>query len=277
MCQDLLDQGVREASTLGDRVETLCNLGDLVVLDESPAHQLVPHDDRRDERQAMTLTCEQPEHRHVVDLGENDRPDAGELRQPVERDVDAAIERRGRDWSQIHPEWGLARNAEFIAARRHRTRGIDLEGRAFLHDYNWRRDEDWNVLELILTAPTVVASWINLQYYGSAMNQDAFGSGNKVLHNVVGTLDVLDGNAGDLRVGLPSQAVHDGTKPVHEPVRLNVFIEAPTEQIDAILDKHDNVRELVDNGWIHLLAIGEDGEVRARAAAEGPWAPVTER
>jgi uncharacterized protein YbcC (UPF0753/DUF2309 family) len=191
--------------------------------------------------------------------------------------LDDAIERRGRDWSQVRPEWGLARNAAFIAARRDRTRGIDLEGRAFLHDYDWRRDEDWNVLELILTAPMVVASWINLQYYGSAVNQDAFGSGNKVLHNVVGTLGVLEGNGGDLRVGLPSQAVHDGTKLVHEPVRLNVFIEAPTEQIDAILDKHDNVRELVDNGWIHLLAIGEDGEVRARAAAEGPWAPVTER
>jgi uncharacterized protein YbcC (UPF0753/DUF2309 family) len=190
------------------------------------------------------------------------------------RDVDKSIARRTRDWSQVRPEWGLARNAAFIAARRARTRGVDLEGRAFLHDYDWTADEGWKVLELIMTAPMVVASWINLQYYGSAVNREAFGSGNKTLHNVVGTLGVLEGNGGDLRVGLPSQAVHDGSQLFHEPVRLNVLIEAPTVQIDAILGKHDNVRELVDNGWIHLLAIGEEGQVQLRDASEGHWITV---
>ncbi|MEM7135739.1 MAG: DUF2309 domain-containing protein [Myxococcota bacterium] len=186
-------------------------------------------------------------------------------------DPDRGIARRGRDWSQVRPEWGLATNAAFIAAPRSRTRGVDLGGRSFLHDYDWRQDEDWGVLELILTAPMVVASWINLQYYGSAVNQGAFGSGNKVLHNVVGTLGVLEGNGGDLRVGLPAQAVHDGARLVHEPVRLNVIVEAPTEQIDNVLDKHDNVRELIDNGWVHLLALGEDGTMQLRRASQGDW------
>lgn len=186
-------------------------------------------------------------------------------------DVDKSISRRTRDWSQVRPEWGLARNAAFVAARRDRTRGVDLEGRAFLHDYDWKTDDGWQVLELIMTAPMVVASWINLQYYGSAVNREAFGSGNKTLHNVVGTLGVLEGNGGDLRVGLPSQAVHDGSRLFHEPVRLNVFIEAPTAQIDAILEKHENVRELVDNGWIHLLAIDEEGRVQLRDASEHYW------
>ncbi|MGB5503621.1 MAG: DUF2309 domain-containing protein [Polyangiales bacterium] len=190
-------------------------------------------------------------------------------------DVDAQVIARSRDWSQVRPEWGLARNAAFIAARRAWTRGVNLDGRVFLHDYDWRRDSDFGVLELIMTAPMVVASWINLQYYASAVDRDAFSSGNKVLHNVVGTLGVLEGNGGDLRVGLPWQSLHDGRRLVHEPLRLNVFLEAPIEQIDAVLEKHDNVRELVANGWLHLLAIADDGTIYKRDATEGTWAPTT--
>ncbi len=190
-------------------------------------------------------------------------------------DVEAKVIARSRDWSQVRPEWGLARNAAFIAARRARTRGVNLDGRVFLHDYDWRRDSDFGVLELIMTAPMVVASWINLQYYASAVDRDAFSSGNKVLHNVVGTLGVLEGNGGDLRVGLPWQSLHDGHGLVHEPLRLNVFIEAPIKEIDAVLEKHDNVRELVDNGWLHLLAIADDGAIHKRDAHDGTWAPST--
>ena len=122
--------------------------------------------------------------------------------------VDAQVIARSRDWSQVRPEWGLAGNAAFIAAPRKLTRGINLGGRTFLHSYEHQQDAGFGVLELIMTAPMVVASWINLQYYGSTVNNDVFGSGNKVLHNVVGQLGVLEGNAGDLRVGLPWQSVH---------------------------------------------------------------------
>ncbi len=90
-----------------------------------------------------------------------------------------------------------------------------------------------------MTAPMVVASWINLQYYGSTVNNRVFGSGNKVLHNVSGTIGVLEGNAGDLKVGLPWQSVHDGERFVHEPLRLNVFIEAPLDAIDGVIAKHE--------------------------------------
>jgi uncharacterized protein YbcC (UPF0753/DUF2309 family) len=117
----------------------------------------------------------------------------------------------------------------------------------------------------------VVASWINLQYFGSAVNQDAFGCGNKVLHNVVGTLGVLEGNGGDLRVGMPLQAVHDGNHLVHEPLRLSVFIEAPPEPIVSILRKHQGVRDLVEKGWLHLFALrGEPGGC-LRYAGNGRW------
>lgn len=172
-----------------------------------------------------------------------------------------AMTGRSRDWSQVRPEWGLAGNAVFIAAPRERTRAVDLEGRAFLHSYDWRRDEDFSILELIMTAPMIVASWINLQYYGSVVDNSAFGSGNKTLHNVVGQLGVLEGNAGDLRSGLPWQSLHDGHSLVHEPVRLHVFIEAPVEAIQRVLRKHSGVRALVENRWIHLFALDGGGGI----------------
>ncbi len=193
-----------------------------------------------------------------------------------ERAADAAIRARARDWSQVRPEWGLAGCAVFIAAPRSRTRGLDLGGRAFLHSYDWRTDSDFAVLELIMTAPMVVASWISLQYYGSTVDNATFGSGNKVLHNVVGTLGVLEGNGGDLRVGLPWQSVHDGESLAHEPRRLSVLIEAPTAAIDTVIAKHQTVRELVDNGWLHLFALGDDGERAWRYRGVGHWAPAVD-
>ena len=62
-----------------------------------------------------------------------------------------------------------------------------------------------------------------------------------MLHNVVGTIGVLQGNGGDLQTGLSWQSVHDGKRYVHEPLRLNVFIEAPTEQLEAMIAKHEGV------------------------------------
>ncbi|MGD8824666.1 MAG: DUF2309 domain-containing protein [Myxococcales bacterium] len=196
---------------------------------------------------------------------------ASSLQIPTSARVDAAIMKRSRDWSQVRPEWGLAGNAAFIAAPRERTRGMNLSGRAFLHDYDWQSDEGFKVLELILTAPMVVASWINLQYYGSSVNPVAFGAGNKVLHNVVGTLGVLEGNGGDLRTGLPMQALHDGNRFVHEPLRLSVFVEAPLDQIETILAKHDGVRALVQNGWLHLFALADEGRSCLRYDGDHRW------
>jgi len=181
------------------------------------------------------------------------------------------IAARSRDWSQVRPEWGLAGNAAFIAAPRERTAGINLGGRAFLHSYDWKQDSEFSTLELIMSAPMVVASWINLQYYGSTVNNRVFGAGNKVLHNVVGTIGVLEGNAGDLKVGLPWQSVHDGNRFVHEPVRLNVFIAAPIAALNAVIAKHEMVRQLVDNNWLHLFVIADTGEISHRYHGNSNW------
>jgi uncharacterized protein YbcC (UPF0753/DUF2309 family) len=188
--------------------------------------------------------------------------------------VDRRIRSRSRDWSQVRPEWGLNRNAAFIAAPRARTRGIDLDGRAFLHDYDWRLDGDYRILTLIMTAPLVVATWINLQYFGSTVNNRVFGAGNKVLHNVTGTIGVLEGYSGDLKVGLPWQSVHDGTRFVHEPVRLTVCIEAPRSAISDVIAANETVRNLVENQWLHLFAISDDGRISHRYQPHNGWEPI---
>lgn len=185
--------------------------------------------------------------------------------------LDAAVVARSKDWSQVRPEWGLAGCHAFVVAPRKRTQGLDLGGRSFLHSYSWRQDEGFRVLELIMTAPMVVTSWINLQYYASTVDNFRFGSGNKTLHNITGGIGVLEGNSGDLRTGLPWQSVHDGEQYQHLPQRLNVIIEAPIEAMNSILAKHESVRQLCDHDWIRLLAMDEQGRVAHRYSGDLCW------
>ncbi|MGB0722885.1 MAG: YbcC family protein [Gammaproteobacteria bacterium] len=216
-------------------------------------------------RQWLTQAGDLTRMQRAALLGIEDLPD---------RDIADDVRRRGRDWSQVRPEWALANNAAFIAAPRGRTLDANLGGRAFLHEYQWREDEGFQVLELIMTAPMIVANWINMQYYGSVVDNARFGSGNKVLHNVVGgAIGVLEGNGGDLRVGLPMQSLHDGKRWVHEPLRLSVFIEAPESAIEDVIANHETVAQLVNNRWLNLFRIGDDDRVSRRRPGGG-WEPA---
>lgn len=165
------------------------------------------------------------------------------------------IRKRGTDISQVRPEWGLAGNTAIVVAPRSRTAGLKLDGRVFLHDYHAADDPEDKVLNLILAAPVVVASWINLQYYASRISPDHFGSGDKTLHHVAGGIGVMEGNQGDLKVGLPLQSIHNGNDFVHEARRLTVIIEATRQRLDDALQANSGVRELFDHGWIHLVAL----------------------
>ncbi|NNE89518.1 MAG: DUF2309 domain-containing protein [Silicimonas sp.] len=187
---------------------------------------------------------------------------------------EADIDLRSRDWAETRPEWALAGCEAFIAAPRQRTAGKSLMGRAFLHDYDWQKDKDFGVLELIMTAPVVVASWISLQYYGSTVAPDTFGSGNKLLHNVTGGIGVVEGNGGTLRAGLPWQSVHEGEGYAHDPLRLSVCIEAPREAMTDILRRHEGVRALFDNRWLHLFALDETGQMAWRYAGDLEWSEM---
>lgn len=185
-----------------------------------------------------------------------------------------SIIKRSRDWAETRPEWALAGCKAFIAAPRKRTVGKSLAGRAFLHDYEWKQDKSFGVLELIMTAPVVVASWISLQYYGSTVAPDVFGGGNKLLHNVTGGIGVVEGNGGPMRAGLPWQSVHDGEDYAHEPLRLSVCIEAPRQAVSDVLGRHANVRALFDNGWLHLFALDDQGHMAWRYAGDLHWTPI---
>ncbi len=189
--------------------------------------------------------------------------------------VNADIKRRTRDWAEVRPEWALANNAAFIAAPRERTAHCQLAGRAFLHDYTWRNDSAFSTLTLIMSAPMVVGNWINMQYYGSVVDNSRFGSGNKVLHNVVGgSIGVLEGNGGDLRVGLAMQSLHNGHHWMHEPMRLNVFIEAPQAAMDEVIAGNALVRHLVENAWLHLFQIDDNDHIYRRGV-DRQWRAVS--
>lgn len=180
--------------------------------------------------------------------------------------------RRASDGAQTRPEWGLVGNASFLIAPRCRSQGAALGGRSFLHDYDAGQDGDGSVLELLMTAPMLVTHWINWQYHASTCDPVHMGSGNKVLHNVVGgNLGVFEGNGGDLRIGLSHQSLHDGNRWMHEPLRMTVVIDASQAAIETVIAKHSVVRQLTENGWLHLWRFGQLGFERYEF---GKWCPV---
>jgi len=189
----------------------------------------------------------------------------------IDRNIQKGIFQRSYDWAQLRPEWGLANNASFIVAQRQHTRLCNLHGRSFLHDYDWQNDEGFRTLELILTAPMVVAHWINFQYYASVTDNHLYGSGDKTLHNVVaGHVGVFEGNGGDLRIGLPMQSLHNGKQWMHEPLRLSVLIHAPQQAIQDIVERHPVVRDLIYNQWLYLYAWQpHSGEIKR--LLQGEW------
>jgi uncharacterized protein len=180
---------------------------------------------------------------------------------------------RAVDWSQTRPEWGLARNAAFVAGGRYLTRGKNLERRVFLHDYDADKDSELKILELIMTAPLVVAQWINMQYYLSSINNDIFGAGSKTTHNVVGNLGVMQGALSDLKLGLPHESVAASDERLyHQPMRLLAVIEATRSNIDKVIERHKGLLQLVNNNWIRLVAL-EQGQF-FEATAAGAWQEV---
>ena len=166
----------------------------------------------------------------------------------------ARVQGRAHDWAEVYPELGLAGNAAMIIGPRQMTRGVNLNRRVFLHSYQTELDLDGAALETIMTAPLVVAQWINHQYYFSALNPATLGAGTKTIHNAIGTIGVLAGHAGDLRRGLPWQSVGLGDQLFHEPMRLTVIIQAPLDSIGRIVSRNQVLRNLLDNDWITLTA-----------------------
>jgi len=172
---------------------------------------------------------------------------------------------KSTNWSETRPEWGLAKNASFIIGPRALTKGHNLEGRCFLQSYNWKTDEDGSALSGIMQGPMVVTQWINNHYYFCTTDNDVFGAGSKITHNVTGKFGVMQGNGGDLKRGLPLQSLQmSDTQMYHQPLRLSVIIEAPIKRVEQILQQHNHLKSLLDKEWIYLLLLdpNENGKIK---------------
>jgi uncharacterized protein YbcC (UPF0753/DUF2309 family) len=185
--------------------------------------------------------------------------------------------RRARDWAQTRPEWGLAGNAGFVVGPRDLTADLDLDGRVFLHDHDWRSDPDGDALEAILTGPMVVTQWINNQYYFASVDPAAFGGGSKVTQNPVGNVGVYQGNGGDVLTGLPLESLQAGPEdPQHLPLRLSTVVHAPVDRVSGILARHENLTQLLDNGWLSLTVVDPTRDHQAlRYEEDLEWTPVS--
>ena len=182
---------------------------------------------------------------------------------------------RSCDPAQVIPELGLLGNRALVVGPRGLTRSLNLEGRAFLHSYECENDADGVSLQGIVSGALVVASGINMQYYTSALDNKTLGSGNKVTLNPFGGIGVVQGLRGDLKIGLTEQSVlvQDGL-PKEVPLRLLVVIRAPLRLIDQAVLGDAFVVNLVDNGWLNLVALEPKTNEFYQCNQVGSWAKL---
>ena len=195
--------------------------------------------------------------------------------QPSPADATSHTWQVSRDWAQVRPEWGLSSNAAFIVGRRWLTRDLNLGGRVFLHNYDQTQDETGKVLEAIMTAPLVVCQMINYQYNFSAMDSWAYGSGTKVLHNIVSGVGVMLGRHSDLQTGLPFQSMTTGARQFHEPLRLLAVLEADTGRISQIISRHVVLQNLFNNQWLHLVSCHPTTGEFSQYQPGGTWKAIS--
>ena len=174
-------------------------------------------------------------------------------RNPTPQEALAHIQERAVDFSQTRPELGHATNAAALVGRRSLTQGAFFDRRLFLISYDPTQDIEGKILENILLAVGPVGAGINLEYYFSTVNNDRFGCGSKVPHNVTGFFGVMEGTSSDLRTGLPQQMVE-----IHEAMRLQLIVEAKTTVLERIYTEQASLRELIGGGWLHLTAKDPD-------------------
>jgi uncharacterized protein YbcC (UPF0753/DUF2309 family) len=197
-----------------------------------------------------------------------------DIQQVTETEAEVQVRRRSVDWSQVRPEWGLSNNTSFLIGRRELTKGLDLGGRVFLHSYDYREDPSNRLLEVLLTGPQIVGQWINMEHYFSTVDNEVYGSGSKIYHNVVGRLGIMSGPWSDLRLGLARQTVMSGEGAYHEPMRLLTIIEAPRARIEKLIARHDVLQHFYHNEWVHLVALDPEDREWYRYRPDGTWHPI---
>ena len=160
------------------------------------------------------------------------------------------VEQRSTLLAQPRPEYGHCTNAVCIVGRRATTRGLHLDRRAFLVSYDSTIDVNDAIIERILAAVGPVGAGISLEYYFSSVDNETFGCGTKLPHNVTGLIGVMNGHQSDLRTGLPLQMIE-----IHEPMRLLLIVEATPASLLAVASRQAEVAELVVNAWVQLVSL----------------------
>jgi uncharacterized protein YbcC (UPF0753/DUF2309 family) len=188
--------------------------------------------------------------------------------------IDAAgglhhVQERAEHLGEPRPEYGHCTNAVAIVGRRDTTRGLFFDRRAFLISYDAAKDTECNALAAVLGAVIPVCGGISLEYYFSFVDNEGYGCGTKLPHNVTGLVGVMNGYQGDLRTGLPLQMVE-----IHEPVRILFVVETTPEKVLKTIHANPLLKEFLENRWIRLAAMDPDTSVIQIYRGNGVWEPL---
>jgi len=176
------------------------------------------------------------------------------------------VKERSVHLGEPRPEYGHCTNAVAIVGRRSTTQGLFLDRRAFLISYDSSNDPEDRYLAAVLGAVIPVCGGINLEYYFSTVDNERYGCGTKLPHNISGLLGVMNGYQGDLRTGLPWQTVE-----IHEPVRILFVVEAAAERLIRVIHANPLLKEFVENSWIRLSVVNpDDGQIQVYRG-HGEW------
>lgn len=160
------------------------------------------------------------------------------------------VVRRSTALFEPRPELNHATNALCIVGKRGLTKNLFLDRRAFLQAYDHAQDPQGKTLAGILGAVIPVCAGINLEYLFSRLDNNVYGSGTKLPHNVSGLVGVMNGIEDDLRTGLPEQMIE-----VHDPIRILFVLEQSPGLITQVLERNPSLLEWVENSWVSLSAI----------------------
>tara|TARA_R110002167_G_scaffold202049_4_gene405795 strand:+ start:552 stop:3179 length:2628 start_codon:yes stop_codon:yes gene_type:complete len=214
---------------------TCNNEVDYLDVDSSKRNELNHYFDKID--QALTLDAKEKCRRYtMIPKGE-----------PAEYYLNY-LQGRAYDYRQPRPEYGHSTNAICIIAPRRCTKTSFLDRRALLVSYDHTQDENSSILEKVINTAVPVCAGINLEYYFSFVDNEKYGCGTKLPHNITSLIGVMNGHLSDLQLGLPWQMVE-----IHEPVRLLVIVRADLSAIKKMLNRSSSPFSiLTHNGWIQL-------------------------
>ena len=163
------------------------------------------------------------------------------------------VQERAEHLAEPRPEYGHCTNAVAVVGRRETTKGLFFDRRAFLVSYDPMKDLENKALAAVLGAVIPVCGGINLEYYFSFVDNEGYGCGTKLPHNVTGLVGVMNGYQGDLRTGLPLQMVE-----IHEPVRILFVIETTPERVLGTIHANALLTEFLEKRWIRLATMDPD-------------------